>query len=784
MLKNYLKVIFRNIKNNKLYASLNIVGLAVGLASFFVIVLFINNELAYDKFHEKKDRIYRALDVREMDTGEEKGAGLTAMLGSVATEEIPEIEAFTRLENRAKAILVKGVQDSVDRVNSAAVDEGFFTMFDVEIVAGGQDLVFQNPNALFISVSKAERYFGDIQSAIGKPIKVGRADMIVQSVFKDWPTTSSIKADVIGLITTINSWRGERGFNQWNASYGDQTYFLLANGVSVDAVQTKVAAVFEKNAMSDQRRVALQSLTDIHFSLDVRGPVTEKTDSQYIFIFTLVAIFVLVCSVFNYVSLSLSQSLERTKEIGVRRVVGARRSSLYGQFMAESLIHVLISFILAIVLVELLLPELENLLGRSLGNGVISEPTLVIQGLAFSILVAVLCSLYPAYLSTKLKVVKIFRSGSGSFSQKRFISALSILQIAVFVVLICVAFTANKQMHFMREENLGFDKQAQLVINRFSREITTKKVSLKNDLLRLPGVESATYATSIPSRTMGTSTFGDYDFRWNNFDIDEHYFETLGMTLLEGRNFLPEDSDSSKLVIINATAVAKLGFKDGAVGKTIERNPGETLRIIGVVDDFHFVSKKEPIEATLFEKITEYSAVLVLKLNESSLTTTVDDVKDVYRQISGGDEVNYFFLEDQINSQYAQENVMIKMINTFMLIAAAVAFIGLFGIAGYSTKRRVKEMGIRKVLGAGFIAIQTTLNRSSLGRLLLAIVISVPVVVYWMEGWLSSFAYRIDMPYAIIVMATLIASAVMFLTVSFHSVRTYFVNPVDVLKDE
>lgn len=784
MFRNYLIVALRKIKSNKLYASLNIMGLAVGLGAFFVIYLFIQNELAYDQFHEQKDNIYRVLEIREMDTGAEKIGGLTSALAPVAAGEIPEIEAFSRLENNPKAVLVRGIADSVDRVNSAAVEDGFFEFFDIQILAGSQDKKFQTPNSTLINVTKAVKYFGTINDAIGKSIKVGRSELIIQSVFEDIPNTSSIKADVISLITTINSWRGERGFNQWNASYFDQTYFLLTEGSDVNEVNKKLNEIFEKNAISDTKSLSLQPLSDIHFSLDVRGPVREKTDSQYILIFTLVAVFILICSVFNYVSLALSQSVERTKEIGVRRVIGARGKSLYAQFMSESLTHVFVSFVLAVVLVELLMPQLELLLDRSLKSSILSAPILLLEGLAFSLVIAILCSLYPAYLSSKMQVVSIFRSASGSFSQKRLIAVLSIFQIAVFVVLICVAFTANRQMEFMREDNLGFDRESQLVLNRFSKDATTKKEALKNDLSSLSGVESASYATSIPTRTMGSSTFGDNSFRWNNFDVDEDYFETLGIRLVDGRGFLPEDTDSSKVIIINETAARKLGFEDGAVGKTIERNPGELLRIVGVAEDFHFQSKKEPIEATLFEPITDYAAVLVLKLNKENLTATVDLVKDTYREITGGDEATYFFLDDQINSQYKQETVMIKMINTFVLIAALVAFIGLFGISGYSAKRRLKEMGIRKILGAGFMAIQTSLNRSSLARLVLAILISVPVVVYWMEDWLSSFAYRIDLPYGLILGAVLLASGIMLLTVSFHSVKTYFLNPVDVLKDE
>ncbi|MFT7150982.1 MAG: putative ABC transport system permease protein, partial [Nonlabens sp.] len=282
MIKNYLKVALRNIRKNKLYAGLNILGLSIGLASFFVIYLFIQNELAYDQFHTKKDNIFRVIQVNRMDSGDEKSGGITSALAPVAKEEIPEIVAFSRIENNPKALLIKGIKDSIDRVNTAAVDPGFLEIFDVDIIAGSQDLEFQTPNSMLICESKAKRYFGDVNEAIGQTIKVGRVNLIVQSVFKDFPVSSSIKAEIIGQHTTINSWRGERGFNQWNASYGDQTYFLLSPNADVSDVEQKVNGLFEKNAMSSNRVLQFQQLLDIHFSLDIKGPVTEKTDKQYI----------------------------------------------------------------------------------------------------------------------------------------------------------------------------------------------------------------------------------------------------------------------------------------------------------------------------------------------------------------------------------------------------------------------------------------------------------------------------------------------------------------------
>ncbi|WP_268124970.1 ABC transporter permease [Roseivirga pacifica] len=784
MLKNYLKTAIRNIKRNKLYAGLNILGLSIGLGSFFIIYLFLQNELAYDQFHSQRDNIYRVVQGEgELGDNGELNAGITPALGPALGEEIPEVVAFSRLENWNKNVLISGIADSIDNVQSAAVDPGFLKFFDLDIVAGSKEGALESPTDLLLNETKAIRYFGSAVAAIGQFVKVGRSEPLrVVAVFKDLPNTTSIKAEVVVPIMAVNGWRGDN-MNNWNVSYGDQLYVLLAEGVSPKSIMAKIDDLAAKyNEGMEEEPFMLQPLADIHFALDTAGPVQEKTDKQYIFIFTLVAIFILVCAVFNYISLALSQSVERTKEIGIRKVVGAARNQLFKQFIAESVLHVMFSFVIAIVMVEVLIPQLENLIGRSLQFGAFDAPVLLFKGFVFALLVAVLCALYPAYLSTRLSVVKIFRNARGSFSTKRLISTVSVFQIVVFVVLICVAATANKQMYFMRNEHLGFDKETQVVISRFSREASTKLELVKNELLSVRGVVSASFASSVPSRVMGSMTYSEYPFTWHTFDIDENYLDVLGINLKEGRNFLPEDSDSANVVLINETAAKSLDFEEGAVGKTLHL--GKDLRIVGIVEDFHFNSKKERIEATLFEPVEGPGHSLVLKLAPKDMGRTMDAVKAKYKSVTGGDEMSFFFLEDQINSQYKQENIMITMINTFVVVAALVAFIGLFGISGYTVKRRLKEMSIRKVLGASFIAIQKVLNLSSLLRLVLATLIALPLVYYWMNNWLSSFAYRIDLPVGLIISAILIAFVVVLSTAAFHSIRAYLTNPVDLLKDE
>lgn len=780
MIKNYLKTAFRNIRRNKLYAGLNILGLSIGLGSFFIIYLFLQNELAYDQFHEKKDRIYRVIQTYESDFGTEKQASFSDAFSPKFVEPIAGIEAFSRVFGTSMAFTFNPNEDKLETA-TVSVDGDFMDIFSIDIISGAEADALQSPNSILISESAALKNYGTTD-VVGKEVSYYEKDTyVISAVFKDFPNSSSIKADVIGSYEKMHGYKGD---GIWSITRNSlQAYILLNINTESSDVESKLTNLYlENNKYGEGKNLNLQPLSDVHYSLDVRDEVTEKTDRQYVTIFSLVAFFILVCAIINYISLAVSQSVERSKEIGVRKVAGASKRELFSQFIIESLLHVAAAFVCSLILVELLIPQLESLIERDLNISVLNQPVLMAKGAMFSVLIALISSLYPAYLSTRLRVVSVFRNGYGAFSSQRLIGLISLFQIAVFIVLICISATANRQMHFMRNENLGFNKDHQMVLEYMPWK--TRQVE-KNELLKIPGVKSVSGGGQLPNDVTASISFPGHDFKFRFFEIERDYFRTLEVDFLAGRNFLPEDPDSSKLVVINATAAEKLGFDiESAVGKNL--GSGRSAhRIIGVVNDFHFASKKELIEPALFKRFVKGSnGEFLVNIDGTNWPETAEAVLDYYNSIPNVYQYSYFFLQDRIDAQYKQENVMITMLNTFTVIAALVAFIGLFGITGYSVKRRMKEMGIRKVLGAGFISIQRILNASSFYKFLLAVLIGIPIVVYWMEHWLSSFAYRIEMPVFLILGAITLASIVILLTVSIHSIKAYRVNPVDILKDE
>ena len=781
MIKNYLKTAIRNIKRNKLYAGLNILGLSIGLGSFFIIYLFLQNELAYDQFHEKKDRIYRVIQNYESDFGSEKQASFSDAFSPKLVESVPGIEAFSRVHSNSIGFGFNKEEQGRSNIATILVDRGFLDIFSIEIINGSTVNPLESPNAMLISESVAIKNYGTID-VIGKEVDYyGRDTYLISAVFKDLPNSSSIKADAIALYEKMYAYKGD---GNWNVTMNSlQTFLLLNANTAISDVEGKLTNIYgEENPWGAEKTLSLQPLSDVHYSLDVRDEVTEKTDRQYVTIFYLVSFFILACSVINYISLAVSQSIERGKEIGVRKVAGASKGELYRQFMVESVIHVSASFVLSMILVELLIPQLETLVERDLGISTLNQPTLILKGAIFSVFIAIVCSLYPAYLSTRLRVVSIFKHTNQALSPQSLIGAISLLQIAVFIVLICVSATANRQMHFMRNENLGFNKDHQLVLENMP---WTTRHAKKNELLKIPGVNAVSGGGQLPNDVTASMSFSGHDFKFRFFEIEKDYFKTLEIDFLAGRNFLPEDPDSSKLVVINATAAQKLGYDaESAVGKTLGSGRS-THKIVGVVNDFHCASKKEVIEPVLFKRFIKGSnGEFLINIDGANWAETAQAVLDYYHDIPDVYEYSYYFLEDRIGAQYKQENVMITMLNTFTGVAAVVAFIGLFGITGYSARRRLKEMSIRKVLGASFMAIQKTLNWSGFMRLALATLIAIPVVYYWMDSWLSSFAYRIELPIGLIILAILIASVIVLSTAMLHSIRAYLINPVDVLKEE
>lgn len=771
------KIAFRHLLRNKLYAGLNILGLSLGIASFLIIYFFIQNELSFDGYHANSDNIYRILETNHKDPTIVNG-GINAVIGPMAAEAIPEIEAFTRVESWQKAVQIPRLRDTTMAFSSIAVDQGFFKLFDIEIIDGPQPDFNKNPNTVLISEKMAGRFFND--RPIGDLIKVRGVEYMIEGVFENMPSNSSIKGDFIFPFETANGWRAN-SFTDMGVNYFDQTYFLLSDQATGTDIESKLNDISESTLAEGvvRAKLSLQALKDVHFSMEVDDHVFSKTDKDYVYIFTIVGVFILACSFFNYVSMAVAQSLERTREIGVKKVMGANKYAIYLQFLLESFFMVVLAFVISAVMLESILPSFEQLLDRELASSIKFSGELWLMAILFVLLLTVSSAIYPALLSTRSNLTLQLKNATFKFSSLRLLNAFSVFQVIIFMTLISVAFVSQKQLKFMQEEDLGFDRDNLMVIRGYF--LGNQAEVLENEFRQTPGVLDITFATSVPTIVTGSQKIRGYDFNVYNFGVADNYFETMGMDLLAGRSF--EESDGPNDILINEAAFEAFGLGDDVLGKSFEVGE-QKFKVIGIVSDFHFMSKKEPVKPIFFKKPgAMFPPSMVIKLTNSDQMSTIAAIEDVYKDIQGR-ALNFSFLDEQIDAQYRHERTMVTMIQSGTIMSAFVAFLGLFGIAGYYTKRREKEMGIRKVLGARFLNIQKTLNVSNIWKLIIAALISVPVIYYWMNDWLNTFAYRIDFPIGIVFGALGLAALVTLSTAIIHSIKASRVNPVEILKDE
>jgi len=774
------KIAFRHLLRNKLYAGLNVLGLSLGIASFLIIYFFVQNELSFDRYHSRSEEILRVTETKTM--GEiNTHAGISAAFASQVIDNIPDVETYTRIESWDKNVVFPGLQDSIARYSNMSVDQGFFDMFDIEMQEGVIPDFDINPNAVIVSEALATRQWqGD---AIGKTLKVRGIPFEVVGIFKGFPNNSSLQGDLIFEIEAVNQWRKD-SFTEIFMSYFDQLYLTLNENADREAVSAKLTDLFNglRGTEVEKMILGLQPLTDIHFNFDIKDSYGRKTDKQMIFVFSGVALFILICSFFNYVSMAIAQSLERIREIGVRKVMGASQKRVYLEHLTESFILILLASILAVVLLEIMVPSLEELIERKLADSIKFSAELWTYAALFIVGITSLSVLYPSILSGHSKVSDLLRNSHRSFKSAKWINALSVVQVIVFMTLISVAMASNKQLHFMQNENLGFEKDNILVIGAYVNQLDKHGELLENKLRSIPGVKEITRASSMPGRVMGSMMMKDYDdITFYNFPVGLNYFETMDMDIVEGRSFRSDDKGKQN-IILNQSAIKAMGVEDDPIGQTFTTFNRDWV-VVGVVNDFHFFSKKQAIGPTFFRLLDENEGSMLVKLDGANTGQTLAGIQSSYSSIS--DKVlSYEFLDERFDALHKDEKAMITMIQTGTAMAALVAFLGLFGITGFSIKKRMKEMGIRKVLGATFTNIQSTLNRSSFIKLLVAALISVPLIFYWVNQWLDTFAYRIEFPVIWVLGALLLAGVVAISTSFIHSVKAYLVNPVDILKDE
>jgi putative ABC transport system permease protein len=800
MFLNYLKVALRNIKKQKGYALINIAGLAIGMAACFLILLWVQDELGFDAYHENADSIYRLTIDASLGT-QMKAPVTAAPVGPAMASEYPEVLQYARLSRPNRSPVVVGDQEFFEE-NVAFADNSLFELFSFPFLSGDSRTALKTAYTAVITEEIARKYFGDADP-IGKMIKFGGdRDYAITGVVKNIPANSHFTFDILRSMET--QYAEIRPLMENWMAISQYTYILLAENADHKALEQKLPALIEKNmgpileSIGASITLFLQPLRDIHLHSDFAGDIAAQGDIRYVYIFSAIALFVLMIACINFVNLSTARSATRAQEVGLRKTLGAVRHRLVGQFLGESVVYSLLSLVLAVILIQVAMPWFNTLTGRRLGLNVFQMPWLIPAFLGLALVVGITAGSYPAFFLSAFQPVRVLR-GKLKFSPRNihFRRVLVVVQFAISIVLILGTMMIYKQLVYMKSKDLGFDKEHVVVLPGLSDVMESSYSTLRNEFKNLPGVIAAGATSMVPGRGIRRSAFQPEGFTQEQsqtmdyLDIDPDFLTALGIQTVAGRNFSEDlTTDRNESVLINKTAAKKFGW-DNPLGKQFifapddDSQEGETrMNVVGVIKDYHNTSLRLKIEPMVLFYDPASCGAFALRISPSNIQKTMGLIRGKWKELLPQKPFDYFFLDDSFDSQYRAEERIGNLLLRFSLLAIFIGCLGLFGMASYTTEQRTKEIGIRKVLGASAGAIVRMLSREYIVLVAIGNLIAWPAAYFMMKIWLDNFAYRTSLALWIFIAAALVSLAIALLTVSFQSVRAALSNPVDCLRYE
>ena len=793
MFKNYLKIAVRNLIRHKTYSFINIAGLAIGMGSCFLILVYMLNEISYDKHHVNKDRAYRVLQ-HHFDFG---FIPMTSyMLAPTLKNDFPEIEKFARVSSSFNDIFVKKDNEFIKEGIAHYADPEIFDILTIPLSMGNPKTALSDPYSVIISEKIAKKYFVN-QNPIGEVLTISSGSLVnyrIAGVLKETNFRSHFEPNFIIPTSYMISKMDPYIIENWMAN-NCATYILLRNNCNASELEAKLEGFAIKHLPEDiKSEFYLQSVSDIylhseHISYDM---ITKNGNLNYVYSFSTIAILILLIACINYILLSTARSTTRAKEIGIRKVVGASRSDLTKQVLSESLCISFVSLPLTIVLVELFLSHLNHLLGLSLSTNFLSNWEIILLFLLITVIVGILSGIYITFYASSFQPVEILRNkfsiGKPRSSLRR---CLIIIQVMIFIVLIFCSLTITRQMRYIKNKDLGFNKEHLLIVYSHGGDFRQKCISLKNELLQSLYIVNVSIANFAPPREgSNESTFISTTHKKIETELiyaDSDYSTTLEIELAEGRNFSDEFiPDYTNSVILNQAAVKQLEI-DNPIGHNIKLW-GKDKKIIGVIKDPHFHSLHEQIKPTMIlpnnpSNLTK-SNVLLVRIQPWDIRKTVNFIEKKWYEFFHSSPFNYSFMDEKFDQTYIADMLLGKLIGYFTFLAIFVACIGQFGLVLFTTERRTKEIGIRKVLGSSVQNIVIMLIKEYIILIIIASIIAYPFAHYIINRWLQNFAYKIYAGLGIFFLSGIIALIVALLTIGSQSVRAAKANPVDSLRYE
>ncbi|HWK07816.1 MAG TPA: ABC transporter permease [Puia sp.] len=815
MFRNYLKVAIRNLFKRKVFTLINILGLATGMTVCLMIILFIRDELSYDNFQKNGDRIYRVVLERKYPGRSTFYADIPVSIGGAMQKEFPEVAVSTGLQDfSGKSNFILKIDDRIfEEKNVFLADSNFFRVFPTTLLEGDTSIALGKPNMTVINESTAKRLFGSTANALGKTFEMdgGNLRFQISGVCRDWPDNSHMQ---FNILLSANTFPAQKNY----INFSTYTYLLLNKEASPASLEAKFPTIVDKYVSGDIARgfgetfrqflaagngyhYYMQPLRKIHLISDLEGELRPNGSMRAVYIFGVIVIFILAIACINFVNLSTARSMERAKEVGIRKTFGSEKKSLIFQFLLESVLVSLFSTLLSLLLILILLPLFNKLSGKQLSVSGFLNPLTVFCLLAFGILVGLLAGLYPAFVLSSFQPIKVLK---GRFQSNKYGRALRnglvVFQFAISIILIICTITVNRQMGYMLGDKLGFKKDHIIEIEG-TGFLDEKAIAFRNELGRISGVEKVSGASAMPGQ------LGFWGVTWQPVGsrepmtgrgvlVDDQFATTLDLQLSEGRFFSNAYATDSLSLVLNEKAVAAMGLKEPVVGTRLfsmdqvfngRSDSPKIYKVVGVMKDFHFQTLHQAIEPLVLSNAAIFHGIMPItsvRIKGDDFKTAIAAIEQTWKKFVPKRPFHYTFLDQTLAEQYRAEQTIQRVFTVFSVLAICIACIGLLGLAAYATQQRIREISIRKILGASAGSIIGMLSKDFLRLVTISAFVAFPLAWWAMHSWLQGFAYRVDLSWWIFLVAWLIAILITLATISFQAIKAAMANPVKTLRSE
>lgn len=803
MLKNYFKIAWRNLTRNMMFSTVNIIGLSVALISFLLIAFYVFDELTYDRFHTKADHIYRVVENRKSLEGKErKVASTNYQLTERAKIDLPEVKDMVRLGGFGRTNISTENDQNVFYGEYWTSSPQLLEIFDFTLLQGNKGTALTEPNTVVITKEIAEKLYGTAD-VINRTIKVDDSILYkITGVLADFPSNSQMSFDLLFSETSLDGELGQSFTTDWSST-DFTTYFLLDPKADIKSLENKLTRLVTDNRKvgTDKSNYLLQPLTDVHFySGEIEGNLGKTGSLTYMYIFSAIALFILLIACINYMNLTTASFTRRSKEIAVRKVAGALRYNLVAQFLSEAVLTTFISLAIALVSVKFILPAFNEFAGKKFTLGAGTDYRIWIGIGMIVVLVSVLSGIYPALFQSGLKPLQLLKNkikvGKVNISLRR---GLVVFQFTLSIIMIIVTLVVYQQMKYINKKDLGFTKEQLLVVDINSGSVRNSAELIKSEFEKLAQVKDVSITSRVPGewknlrkvkvsdRQTGTAEVNEMYF----LGVDDRFLKTYEITLAQGRNFTHGSMADSASVMINQTAAQKMGITE-ANGQLIEmpfsvKKPPFVARLVGIVEDFNFQSLHEPLAPMVLGfrsnpvQLIDYFTV---RVEPHNMAATIKQMEAVLYKIDPTHLFEYHFLDKQWELFYADDKVKQTIFLAAAALAILIACLGLFGLATYTAQQRIKEIGVRRVLGASMQSIVAMLSKEFLLLVLVAALIAFPIGWWLTHQWLGAFAYRVEVGWGIFLMSGMLALTIAMITISYQAIQAAMANPVKSLKNE